>query len=39
MGMKTIAEFVHCEEVYTLLLELGVDEYQGFYFHIPKKDF
>jgi len=35
LGMRTIAEFVHCEEVFNLLKEMGVDEYQGFYFYEP----
>ncbi len=35
LGMKTIAEFVHCEEVFNLLKEIDVDEYQGFYFYEP----
>jgi EAL domain-containing protein (putative c-di-GMP-specific phosphodiesterase class I) len=39
LGIKTIAEFVHCEEVFTILKELGVDEFQGFYFSEPTKGF
>ena len=35
LGMKTVAEFVHCREVFEILKELGVDEYQGFYFYKP----
>ncbi len=35
LGMKTVAEFVHCEEVFKILKEIGVDEYQGFYFSEP----
>jgi len=35
LGMKTVAEFVHCEEVFKLLQDMGVDEYQGFYFSEP----
>ncbi len=35
LGMKTVAEFVHCEEVFELLKEIGVDEYQGFHFSEP----
>jgi len=35
LGMKTVAEFVHCEEVFKILQEIGVDEYQGFYFSEP----
>ena len=35
LGMKTVAEYVHCEEVFRLLEIIGVDEYQGFYFSKP----
>ncbi len=35
LGIKTVAEFVHCEEVFNLLKDIGVDEYQGFYFSEP----
>ncbi|MCD6432819.1 MAG: EAL domain-containing protein, partial [Sulfurimonas sp.] len=35
LGIKTIAEFVHCKEVFLILQELGVDEYQGYYFSEP----
>ncbi len=38
MGMKTIAEYVHCKEVFDLLLELGIDEFQGYYFSAPQKE-
>jgi len=39
LGMKTVAEFVHCKEVFDLLGEIGVDEYQGFYFSEPLENF
>jgi len=35
LGMRTVAEYVHCEEVFKLLQEIGVDQYQGFYFYEP----
>ncbi|MCD6433470.1 MAG: EAL domain-containing protein [Sulfurimonas sp.] len=35
LGIKTVAEFVHCKEVFLVLQELGVDEYQGYYFSEP----
>jgi EAL domain-containing protein (putative c-di-GMP-specific phosphodiesterase class I) len=38
LGMKTVAEFVHCQEVFDILQELNVDEYQGYYFSPPKKE-
>ncbi|EQB40632.1 hypothetical protein M947_02155 [Sulfurimonas hongkongensis] len=33
---KTIAEFVENKEIYELLKEYGVDEFQGYYFGRPK---
>jgi len=35
LGIKTVAEFVHCEEVLKLLQDMEVDEYQGFHFSEP----
>jgi len=32
LGIKTIAEFVEDKEIFEVLKEYGVDEYQGFYF-------
>ncbi|WP_373070453.1 EAL domain-containing protein [Sulfurimonas sp.] len=32
LGIKTVAEYVENEEIFELLKEYGVDEYQGFYF-------
>jgi len=37
MGMRTVAEFVHSKEVYEILLEIGIDEFQGYYFSEPKE--
>ncbi len=39
LGIKTIAEFVHSKEVFEILKELGVDEFQGYYFCEPKENF
>lgn len=39
LNMKTIAEFVHSKEVFELALQLGIDEFQGYYFSKPEKDF
>jgi diguanylate cyclase (GGDEF)-like protein len=39
LKIKTVAEFVHCEEVFDVLKSLGIDEYQGYYFSEPMKDF
>ncbi len=36
MGMRTVAEFVHCKEVYDVLKDIGVDLFQGYYFSEPK---
>ncbi len=36
LGIITIAEYVATEEIYELLKEFGVDEYQGYYFGKPQ---
>jgi len=36
LGIKIIAEYVANREIFDILLELGVDEYQGFYFGKPE---
>jgi len=36
LGIKTIAEFVHSKEVFETCKELGIDEFQGYYFSEPK---
>ena len=35
LNIKEIAEFVHSSDVYKTVLELGVDEFQGFYLAEP----
>lgn len=35
LNIKTIAEFVHSEEVYNIVNDLGIDEFQGFYLGKP----
>ncbi len=35
LNIKTIAEFVHSKEVFDVVKELGVDEFQGYYFSEP----
>jgi diguanylate cyclase (GGDEF)-like protein len=35
LGIKTIAEFVHTQEVHKKCKELGIDEFQGFYLGEP----
>ena len=37
VNMKTIAEFVENEEICKVCKELGVDEYQGYYFSKPSE--
>ncbi len=37
MNIKTIAEFVHSNDVYQIVKSLGVDYSQGYYFGEPKK--
>ncbi|RBQ27970.1 GGDEF domain-containing protein [Aliarcobacter vitoriensis] len=36
LNIKTIAEFVHSEEIFNLLIELDVDEFQGYYLGKPQ---
>ena len=38
LGIKTIAEFVHSKEVFEICKELGIDEFQGYYFSEPKAE-
>ena len=35
LKIKVIAEYVETEEVFLVLKEIGVDEYQGYYFGKP----
>lgn len=37
LNIKTIAEFVHCKEIFDMLKDEGVDEFQGFYLGEPKE--
>jgi diguanylate cyclase (GGDEF)-like protein len=36
LGIKTIAEYIHSEDVYVKAKELGIDEFQGFLLAEPK---
>jgi EAL domain-containing protein (putative c-di-GMP-specific phosphodiesterase class I) len=36
LGVKTIAEYIADEDIFNTLLELGADEFQGFYFSKPE---
>lgn len=38
LDIKTIAEFVHCEEVFKVVKEIGIDYSQGFYLGEPKPE-
>ena len=39
LGAKTIAEYVANEQIYNKCLELGIDEFQGFYLGQPRAEF
>jgi PAS domain S-box-containing protein/diguanylate cyclase (GGDEF)-like protein len=36
LGIKTVAEFVHCKEVQEIVESLGIDFSQGYLFHEPE---
>jgi EAL domain-containing protein (putative c-di-GMP-specific phosphodiesterase class I) len=36
LGIKVIAEYVANKEIFEILLSIGVDEFQGFYFGKPE---
>ena len=38
LGIKVIAEFVHSKQIYEILRNFDVDEFQGFYFYEPQVD-
>lgn len=38
IGIKTVAEYVHSKEIYEILYELEIDEFQGYYLGEPEKD-
>ena len=35
LGIKVIAEFIHSPRIYEIVVEMGVDEFQGFYLGEP----
>lgn len=39
LGIKTVAEFVSTEEIFKKCIEIGVDEFQGFYLGKPSPTF
>lgn len=39
LNILTVAEYVHSIEVYKILYELGIDEFQGYYLGEPKNHF
>lgn len=39
LGIKTVAEFVSTEEIFNKCVEIGVDEFQGFYLGKPSPTF
>ena len=38
LGVKVIAEYVHNQEIYNILKEFNIDEYQGYYFSEPLRN-
>ncbi|HIE58629.1 MAG TPA: EAL domain-containing protein [Hydrogenothermaceae bacterium] len=38
LGVKTVAEFVHNEEVFNVVKEIGIDYSQGFYLGKPSPE-
>ncbi|MEA3554012.1 MAG: EAL domain-containing protein, partial [Campylobacterota bacterium] len=36
LGIKTVAEFVHCQEVLDVVNEIGIDYTQGYHISEPK---
>ncbi len=38
LDIKTVAEFVHSKEIFEICKELGIDEFQGYYFSEPKSE-
>lgn len=38
LHVKTIAEYVHSQEIYQMLFEMGVDEFQGYYIGEPSME-
>jgi len=38
LGIKVIAEYVYNELIFDMLKDIGVDEYQGYYFSVPSED-
>jgi len=37
MNIKTVAEFIHSKNVYSVVKDMGIDYSQGYYFGEPKK--
>lgn len=35
LGMEVIAEYVHCEAIKEIVMEMGIDHMQGYYLHQP----
>ncbi len=38
LKITTVAEFVHSEEIFFICKEIGIDEFQGYYFGEPKSE-
>lgn len=39
LGIKVIAEYVHSEKIFNILLAMGIDEFQGYYLGKPSINF
>jgi EAL domain-containing protein (putative c-di-GMP-specific phosphodiesterase class I) len=39
LNIKTIAEYVHNKEVFDIVFNLGVDEFQGYHFGKPSNNY
>lgn len=37
LGIKTIAEYVHSQDIFEICRNLGIDEFQGYYFSEPNE--
>ncbi|MCK5110619.1 MAG: EAL domain-containing protein [Arcobacteraceae bacterium] len=39
LNIKTIAEYIYSKKVFDIAFQLGIDEFQGYYFGKPSKEF
>jgi EAL domain-containing protein (putative c-di-GMP-specific phosphodiesterase class I) len=38
LDVKVIAEYVHSKEVFDILYDIGIEEFQGYYFSEPLEE-